>query len=238
MRFVIPASLLGLLRARGRAEPFIEGHESFTIYPGRGPSCHLTADGRVFIDAEDWDGTPIREARDEEALAALVVGAKSTRIRELLDLLPSPPPDARPCATCHGSRFSVHGILCFTCWGLGWTVPFPPDLLALHASVQQHLRALGPDVEATADPRGVIVCRAGKRFAGTRLRWFSKCVLLAIRTDPSTESLEEGYTHEVSGNAWRLVPWDDRTRDLELTLRSPEDFERAKPLLRQAYEGR
>jgi predicted transport protein len=49
--------------------------------------------------------------------------------------------------------------------------------------------------------------------------------------------LEEGFTRDVSRGEWLLVPFEDRTRDLEISVRSTDDFEKAKPLIRQAHEG-
>jgi len=66
-------------------------HDAFLLEPGMGPMRYLTVDGRVLTDGRSWDGAPLREATDTEAIAALVTGAEKTGIRELLGLLPPCP---------------------------------------------------------------------------------------------------------------------------------------------------
>lgn len=54
-------------------------------------------------------------------------------------------------------------------------------------------------------------------------------VFLTLKLDPATVQLEEGFSRDVS----KIGHWG--TGDLELTLRSPGDFERAKALIERAY---
>jgi hypothetical protein len=106
-------------------------HDAFLLDPGMGPMLYLTADGRVLIDGRGWDGEPLREATDDEATVALVVGAKKTGIAGLFDLLPPRPPEGSSCPTCRGARVErlpatdperpPPELVCSACKGRGWT---------------------------------------------------------------------------------------------------------------------
>src|SRR4051812_23521088 len=117
MRFTLPADVLAALRARSAQErwppdPEVRKYgEAFLLYPGLGPALYLLEDGRVLVDARGWEGVyrdgvmkegPIREASDDEAVGALVVGARETGIAALLSLLPPAPARASPCPRCAG----------------------------------------------------------------------------------------------------------------------------------------
>jgi hypothetical protein len=134
MRFEVPANVIDALRARRAQRRWHDGvedqHDAFVLDPGMGPALYLTTDGRVLVDGSAWDDSPVREATDDEAVAALVVGAKKTGIAALIDLLPSPPTEARDCATCGGARWSRLPVdstdgqpivqVCSECSGRGW----------------------------------------------------------------------------------------------------------------------
>ena len=109
----------------------VEGkHDTFLLDPGMGPMLYLTADGRVLTDGRGWDGEPLREASDDEAIGAILVGAEKTGIVALLALLPRKPPNAEDCPTCAGARFaklptksadgSEMSFVCWACRGRGW----------------------------------------------------------------------------------------------------------------------
>jgi predicted transport protein len=242
MRFVVRDRLLTLLRAARRARGGVTSSlagetEVFCLFPGLGPAYYLTVDGRVLVDAEDWDGSPIREATDGHAMSAIVAGARGTGVRELLDLLPSAPANARPCADCRGGRYEPSGSVCSSCGGLGWTVPTSVALLALCESVRLYARQLGSGAEPSADQEGTTFIRRGSPFARVCHLPHPERVVIFVRVDPRSVNLEEGFTRDVSRGEWLLVPFEDRTRDLEITVRSTEDLERAKPLIRRAHEG-
>src|SRR5262245_12100215 len=109
MRFTLPQAIIDALRAvqaqRGYTDDVIEAEDAFRLDPGLGPAGYLAEDGRVLVDFRDWDGGPVREATSEEAVMALVVGARKTGVTELLTLLPAPPPGAQTCPTCQGSHY-------------------------------------------------------------------------------------------------------------------------------------
>ncbi len=100
--------------------------DAFLLDPGMGPMAYLTTDGRVLEDHRSWDGDGLREAMLDDAIAALVVGAKKTGIADLLSLVPPCPDDGSRCPRCEGERWDKplreHGleIICGLCRGRGW----------------------------------------------------------------------------------------------------------------------
>jgi hypothetical protein len=136
MRFVIPEETVRQLGqvawTRRSDDDVVRENDAFLIDPGLGPPTYLTRDGRVLLDGRYWDDTDLHEADDDEAVAAIVVGAKKTGVRDLLSLLPSAPPLSTPCEVCKGSRWVRIGvdvgtgapgqIVCYGCRGRGWTV--------------------------------------------------------------------------------------------------------------------
>ena len=131
MRLVIPPPLLVRLReqraARG-ADDVEQTHDAFLMHPGMGPALYLTTDGKVLSDSRDWDqSAEIREGSEDDAVAALVIGAENWSLPELLELLPQPAKSAS-CQVCSGTRWfhfkdyfgKPAKILCPECrgWGL------------------------------------------------------------------------------------------------------------------------
>lgn len=97
--------------------------DAFLLDPGMGPMTYITADGRILLDMHTWDGAPLREATDDEAIVTLVAGAEKTSIGELLDLIPEGPPDGLQCPMCAGTRWFTFGelrLVCRLCHGRGW----------------------------------------------------------------------------------------------------------------------
>jgi predicted transport protein len=58
---------------------------------------------------------------------------------------------------------------------------------------------------------------------------YTNRVLVLLKVDPSTVQLEPGFSRDVS----KIGHWG--TGDLELTLQSLADLERAKPLIERSY---
>jgi hypothetical protein len=116
------------------ADPYVDGmdrlrdeveaeQDAFLLDPGMGPMTYITSDGRVLLDMRTWDGEPLREANDDEAITALVVGAEKISIRELMDLIPARPPDGLQCPMCSGTHWFTFGeirLVCLLCRGRGW----------------------------------------------------------------------------------------------------------------------
>lgn len=137
MRFQIPNDLLVHLRARraNRDPDAIEAeHDAFLLFPGMGCPLYLTTDGRILKDGREWEGTEVREGDDNDAVAALVIGAENWNMRDLLKLLPPPPESSAACTLCGGSRWwhfkdyfgKPSKILCSTCGGRGWLTSSTP----------------------------------------------------------------------------------------------------------------
>lgn len=127
MRFELSPELLVELRRvreeRGWADPITVREDAFLMFGGMGSPGYLTSDGRVLIDESDWNPS-LREAVGDEAYLYLVLGAKLTGIRALLDLVPTRPGVGRVCARCDGRRWMVFGtgeVICIDCRGKGWT---------------------------------------------------------------------------------------------------------------------
>jgi len=69
-------------------------------------------------------------------------------------------------------------------------------------------------------------------YFGTRQK-FSKQdphVFLTLKLDPASVALEKSFSRDVT----HIGHWG--TGDLELTLRTPADFEKAKSLIERAYQ--
>ncbi len=70
-----------------------------------------------------------------------------------------------------------------------------------------------------------------KNFACVEVQPNQRSVVIYVKLDPKTTSPEEGFTRDVSEVGHY------GTGDLEITIRSEQDFERAKPMLEQSYQA-
>jgi hypothetical protein len=138
MRFAIPQTLLVALqdrRPRSAADNIELAEEAFLLFPGMGAPLYLTSDGRVLRDGREWDeASAIVEGTDDDAVAAIVIGAEDLNLPELLALLPPAPLNAVPCSRCGGSRWwnfkDYYGkpakIICPECRGRSWLTASDP----------------------------------------------------------------------------------------------------------------
>lgn len=69
-----------------------------------------------------------------------------------------------------------------------------------------------------------------KNFACVEVRNKMKTVLIFVKVDPDTVQLEDGFTRDVRSIG------HFGTGDLEISLKSVDDLERAKPLILKSYE--
>jgi predicted transport protein len=76
-----------------------------------------------------------------------------------------------------------------------------------------------------------IAFRRIKNFACVEVHPQSKKLLLYLKVDPGSAALEAGFTRDVR-NIGHFG-----TGDLEVTVTSLEDLERAKPLVVSSYES-
>lgn len=104
-----------------------------------------------------------------------------------------------------------------------------PDLLSLFEQTRSFILAQGDDI--IEKPLKLYVAfRRLKNFVCMSL--ISKVdphVFMTLKLDPATVTLEEGFSRDVTN----IGHWG--TGDLELTLRTPADFEKAKALIERAY---
>lgn len=106
----------------------------------------------------------------------------------------------------------------------------PPSLLDLYHAVADHLQAAGDDVQVkTTD--FYIAFRRLKNFACFELRNQIGKLLVFVKVSPDTVTLEPGFTRDV-----REIGHYG-TGDLEITIQSMADLERAKPMFDTAYQN-
>lgn len=103
------------------------------------------------------------------------------------------------------------------------------ELANLYADVETFLLGLGDDVTKKV-LRHYIAFRRIKNFACVEVKPTLGIVRLYLKLDPDTVELEEDFTRDVR-NIGHFG-----TGDLEVTLSSHEDLQRAKPLIAQSYE--
>jgi len=106
----------------------------------------------------------------------------------------------------------------------------PEDLKALFVTLRDYLHSMGDDVQEKAN-LDYIAFRRLKNFACVEVHSQPKRLLVFLKVDPTSMELEEGFTRDV-----RTIGHFG-TGDLELSIRSAEDLEKAKPFILQSYEG-
>ena len=106
------------------------------------------------------------------------------------------------------------------------SVPMP--IADLYAALEAHLKALGDDV--TSSPLKLYVAfKRLKNFACVEV--YENRLRLYVKVDPSSVDLVDGFTRDVRGKGHH------GTGDLEISLRTMADFERAKPLFTLSYQA-
>ncbi|OYY89139.1 MAG: DUF91 domain-containing protein [Sphingomonas sp. 28-66-16] len=106
----------------------------------------------------------------------------------------------------------------------------PPALLDLYHGVADHLQAAGDDVQVKPTDF-YIAFRRIKNFGCVELRNQIGKLLVFVRVNPDTVVLEPGFTRDVRGIG------HFGTGDLEITIQSMADLEKAKPLFDEAYQN-
>lgn len=104
------------------------------------------------------------------------------------------------------------------------------DLANLYADVENFLLGQGDDV-AKKVLKNYFAFRRIKNFACVEVKPSIAVVRVYLKIDPGTIELEDGFTRDVR-NVGHFG-----TGDLEVTLKSHDDLERAKPLIVQSYEA-
>ena len=104
-----------------------------------------------------------------------------------------------------------------------------PQLTNLYTDVENYLLGLGDDVTKKT-LRNYFAFRRLKNFVCVEVKTTLDVVRLYLKIDPDTVALEKGFTRDVR-NIGHFG-----TGDLEVTLRSHDDLERAKLLIAKFYE--
>lgn len=109
-----------------------------------------------------------------------------------------------------------------------WLRTLPPAMRDLFESLDGYITSLGDDVQRK-ELRLYVAFKRIRNFASVVFQ--SNRLKLYLHLNPSTVHLEAGFSRDVR----RKGHWG--TGSLELSLKGPADLEKAKPLIRRAYEG-
>ncbi len=102
-----------------------------------------------------------------------------------------------------------------------------PKLSNLYYTIRDYILALGDDVTENQLKRYVAFKKIKNIIC---VQVTSKKILLYLSLNPDDVTLEKGFTRDVRN----IGHWG--TGDLEVTIKSLEDFEKAKPLLEKCYQ--
>lgn len=97
-------------------------------------------------------------------------------------------------------------------------------------SLKAYLLALGDDVQAKT-LKHYFAFRRLRNFACVEVHPQNGLIVLYLKVDPELVELQQGFTRDV-----RQIGHYG-TGDLEVTIRSDEELEKAKPLILRSYES-
>jgi predicted transport protein len=103
-------------------------------------------------------------------------------------------------------------------------------LRSLYSALRAFALGLGGDVEES-QLRWYVRFRRAKSFLSVVLQAHSEQLVVFLRINPSSVKLKDGFSRDVSN----VGHWG--TGDVEITLRSPEDLEKVKPLILKSYQA-
>ncbi|KAA9366140.1 DUF5655 domain-containing protein [Ochrobactrum quorumnocens] len=106
----------------------------------------------------------------------------------------------------------------------------PSDLRDIYDAVQQFLISLGDDVQVK-ELKLYTAFKRIKNFVCMEIYPQARTVNIYLKLDPATVDLVDGFSRDVR-NIGHFG-----TGDLQLSLRTMADFEKAQPLFIRAYEG-
>ncbi len=106
----------------------------------------------------------------------------------------------------------------------------PDELRDLYQAFEDFALALGDDVTRKA-LKLYFAFRRIKNFACVEVHPQAKKLVVFVKIDPDSIELEPGFTRDV-----RKIGHFG-TGDLEITVTTPDDLERAKPLIVTSYEA-
>jgi predicted transport protein len=103
-------------------------------------------------------------------------------------------------------------------------------LLDIFEAVRQYCLGLGDDVQMK-ELKYYVAFKRLKNFACLEVYPQVKVVTMHLKLDPATVELEEGFSRDVTDIG------HFGTGDLQLSIRTMDDFAKAQPLIRRSYEG-
>jgi len=106
----------------------------------------------------------------------------------------------------------------------------PEDLRNLYDALEAYLLSLGDDV-TKATTQFYYAFRRIKNFACVEIRPQAKKLLVYLKTDPGSITLEPGFTRDVT----KIGHFG--TGNLEVTIGNTQDFDRAQPLIQASYQA-
>lgn len=104
------------------------------------------------------------------------------------------------------------------------------ELTDLYEAVREYMMGLGDDVQQKT-LKNYFAFKRIKNFACVEVKNQDRKVVLYLKVDPDTVDLTDGFTRDV-----RKIGHFG-TGDLEVTIRSLADFDKAKLLIEKSYEG-
>lgn len=105
-----------------------------------------------------------------------------------------------------------------------------PAIKNLYQTVEAFLISLGDDVEKKT-VQNYFAFRRIKNFACVEVHPQAAKVVVFVKVEPATIALENGFTRDVTDIG------HFGTGQLEITLKTMADFEKAQPLMVRSYEG-
>jgi len=105
-----------------------------------------------------------------------------------------------------------------------------PELQGLYEEVKIYLLALGDDVQFKV-LKFYFAFKRIKNFACVEVHPGTGKLLVYLKVNPASVTLEKGFSRDVKATG------HFGTGDLEITIGSMDDFEKAKPLLMKSYEA-
>jgi predicted transport protein len=105
-----------------------------------------------------------------------------------------------------------------------------PALRDLFEAIRQFLLGLGDDVQMK-ELKYYVAFKRLKNFACLEVYPQARVVTMHLKVDPGSVELEEGFSRDVTEIG------HFGTGDLQLSLRTMDDFAKAQPLIRRSYEG-
>lgn len=132
---------------------------------------------------------------------------------------PTPKPTPGPSQSPPKGKYST---------GLEHLEKAPQELKDLHEQLRLAIEAIGDDI-TTKWNKYYLTFRRLKNFASIEVYSQAKKLLVFVKVDPASITLEQGFSRDVS-NIGHMG-----TGDLELTVTSPETLAKALPLVQQSY---